>query len=146
MKITRMPAEIAMLKKDNKILALDSVNLEKNIFYDVIQEGKELLEFGDDLDESSYEMYLFDNKEYSDLVLEFLKKNSELKKKKKDEKSSEYSIVEGSFSPERNKRFRNYQIRVKNTNKGENESSDEDVSNMQDCSSMNFNFILNLKS
>lgn len=80
-KITRLPLEYSNLDNKVKEEIFDVINIERKVFHDLIEEGKEILEFGDDLKDDTYEMYLFDNPEYSQLVSEFLKKSEEMKKK-----------------------------------------------------------------
>lgn len=48
------------------------INLEKKLFHDLIYEGREILEFGDSFVEIEGEEYLFEDKEFDDLVFEFL--------------------------------------------------------------------------
>lgn len=148
-KETRMPRHYASLPKKRSRLILDSINFEKKLNFDLIQEGKEILEFGDDIKNIANKgPYIFENKHYTDLVNEFLIKNRELKKEGKVDQYSSISLAsEPIETPKKNKK--NYRIPLKKEEEEEEEDDTTEMSGLNaedDKNTAFFGLILNLKS
>lgn len=149
MRVTRMPKEFMTLPKKHSLLALETINIEKKIFYDLIEEGKEILEFGDDLENEKYDNYLFDDPDYKHLVMEFMTKSVELKLKNSEEnkvenegnqenENNEYKITLNSNEEEDEE--------IKNEESPQDKSLNNQVNLNKDRKSVFFGLILNLKS
>ena len=79
------PHPLPHLKEKHRKVAPVLTLMERKLFHDLIYEGKEILEFGDEIDDmiktQKQEDYLFEDDEYYDLVEEFLERNQVLKEK-----------------------------------------------------------------
>lgn len=146
-KVTRMPRCYASLPKKGSRLILDAMTMEQRLYFDLIQEGKEILEFGDNLKTNTMGPYIFENKHYTDLVNEFLIKNRELKKEGKVDQFSSLSLATDSIETPKKSKPR-YRIPVRDNDDNQEEDTTElsELSLGNDKSNTFFGLILNLKS